>query len=29
MNRILIDYALPPHLRDRLTLGRWPLPRKP
>ena len=29
INPFPIDYAFPPRLRDRLTLGRLPLPRKP
>jgi hypothetical protein len=29
MNQFPIDYAFPPRLRGRLTLGRLPLPRKP
>ena len=29
MNPFPIDYASRPRLRDRLTLGRQPLPRKP
>jgi hypothetical protein len=29
MNPFPIDYAPRPRLRDRLTLGRLPLPRKP
>ena len=29
MNPFPIDYAFRPRLRDRLTLGRQPLPRKP
>ena len=29
INPFPIDYAFPPRLRGRLTLGRLPLPRKP
>ena len=29
INQFPIDYAFPPRLRGRLTLGRLPLPRKP
>ena len=29
INLFPIDYGFRPHLRDRLTLGRLPLPRKP
>ena len=29
INPFSIDYGFRPHLRDRLTLGRLPLPRKP
>lgn len=29
INSFPISYAFQPHLRDRLTLGRLPLPRKP